>query len=153
MRPPPSAPPSPPPASAWRWAYPLVLAGMIVVASGQSQVAGPPGVNVDKLAHFTIFGLLATLVARCPGVRRFRYAIVVVSFFGIADEFRQSFTPGRFVEFADWVADTLGALTAVSLYVFWPRYRRLLETPLIFRRRTAKPASIVAAPANPASAA
>ncbi len=125
---------------------------MIGVASGQSHVAGPPVVNIDKLAHFTIFGLLATLVARCPGVRRFRYAILLVSLFGITDEFRQSFTPGRSVEFADWVADTAGALTAVSLYVFWPRYRRLLETPLRLRRPKSA-SSLVAAPAKPASAA
>lgn len=115
---------------------------MIVAASGQSQVAGPPVVNIDKLVHFTIFGLLATTVVRCPGVRRYRNAIIAVSLFGIADEFRQSFTPGRYVEFADWLADTAGALTAVSLYVYWARYRRLLEMPLRLFARQANPASL-----------
>ncbi len=154
MRPPAPATPKSPSPSGWRWAYPLALAGMIVVASGQSHVAGPQGLSLDKVAHFTIFGLLATLVARCPGVRRFRYAILAVSLFGITDEFRQSFTPGRSVEFADWVADTTGALTAVSLYVFWPRYRRLLETPLRLRRPAATSESPSAAtPAKPAPAA
>lgn len=112
-----------------------MLAGMVVIASGRSQVAAPSINHFDKVAHFSIFGLLATLIARCPGVRRFRYAILIVSLFGISDEFRQSFTPGRSVEFADWMADTLGAATAVSLYAFWPWYRRLLETPLRLRRR------------------
>jgi hypothetical protein len=115
---------------------------MVVVASGQSQIAAPQGIGFDKVAHFSVFGLLATLVARCPGVLRFRYAILLVSLFGISDEFRQSFTPGRAVEFADWVADTLGAVTAVTLYAFCPAYRRLLETPLRLRRRAASSAPL-----------
>lgn len=114
---------------------------MVVIASGRSQVAAPPIVNIDKIVHFSIFGLLATLVARSPGVHRFRYAILAVSLFGITDEIRQSFTPGRSVEFADWIADTSGAALAVTLYAFWPWYRHLLETPLrLRRRRTAIPA-------------
>jgi VanZ family protein len=132
---------TPPPRSAaarkTRWLYPAALAVMVVIASGRSQVAAPPVVNIDKVIHFSIFGLLASLVARCPGVHRFRYAILVVSCFGIADEIRQSFTPGRSVEFADWIADTTGAVTAVVLYAFWPRYRRLMEMPLRFRRPAA----------------
>jgi VanZ family protein len=144
--------PSPPPAhSAWRWAYPLALAAVVVFASGRGQVAAPSIVNFDKLAHFAIFGLLATLVARCPGVSRFRYAIVLASLFGIGDEFRQSFTPGRSVELADWMADTAGAVTAVTAYVLWPAYRRLLETPLRWRRRG--PARAAAGAASSISAA
>jgi VanZ family protein len=118
-----------------RWLYPLALAAVVVIASGRSHVAAPPGVGFDKLAHFCVFGLLGTLLSRSPGVRRFRHAILIVSLFGICDEVRQSFTPGRSVEFADWMADTLGATLAVALYAFWPAYRNLLETPLRLRFR------------------
>ncbi len=139
--------PAPSPSLRLRWLYPLALAAMVVIASGQSQVATPPGiVNFDKIAHFSIFGLLGTLVARSPGVRRFRHAILIVALFGISDEFRQSFTPGRSVEFADWLADTLGAATAVSLYAFWPWYRRLLERPLRVRFAARAGAPAPAAP-------
>ncbi|MEN9841426.1 MAG: hypothetical protein RL376_1226 [Verrucomicrobiota bacterium] len=113
-----------------RWLYPLALGAMVVIASGRSQVAAPGVAGIDKLGHFSVFGLLATLVIRSPGMRQWWGAIVVVSFFGISDELHQSFTPGRAVEFADWVADTLGATCAICLYVFWPNYRRLLETAL-----------------------
>jgi hypothetical protein len=118
---------------------------MVVFASGRSQVAAPDIVNIDKLTHFAVFGLLATLVVRCPGVGRLSYAIGLVSLFGISDELRQSFTPGRSVEFADWIADTAGAACAVLLYGLWPAYRRCLETPLglPWRRRPA------AAPTTP----
>lgn len=125
---------APSPVSRLRWLYPLALAATVVIASSRSQVAAPTISYFDKIAHFSVFGLLGSLIARCPGVRRFRYAILIVSLFGVSDEFRQSFTPGRSVEFADWMADTLGAATAVSLYAFWPWYRRILEFPLRLRR-------------------
>lgn len=119
-----------------RWAWVCVLAGTIFVASGQGQVAAPRIVNFDKLAHFAVFGLLATLVARaCPPGRRRWWAIFIVSLGGGCDEIRQSFTPGRSVEVADWVADTLGAITAVTVYQCWPAYRRLIEYRLGIRRR------------------
>jgi VanZ family protein len=82
-------------------------------------------------------------VLRAPGLcfaRAWR-AAVAVSLFGLCDEWRQSFTPGRFVEFADWVADTVGALVAVFVYQTWPAYRRLLEwrLPAGFGRRALSP--------------
>ncbi len=54
--------------------------------------------------------------------------ILAVSLFGLSDEFHQAYTPGRAVEFADWVADTLGAVVAVFAYWKWDAYRRILET-------------------------
>lgn len=108
----------------------MALAVIVVLASGQSQIAAPSMIpDVDKLGHFGVFGLLASLVVRAPGRRRAWpvCAVVLVSLFGISDEFHQSFTPGRSVEFDDWIADTLGAMLAVTLYVRWTAYRRLME--------------------------
>ncbi len=133
-----------------RWLYPLALAVLVVVASGRSQVAAPQIVNIDKFAHFSIFGLLATLVARSPGMRHAWIAVLVVSLFGMSDELRQSFTPGRFVEIADWAADTAGAIIAVTAYAWWSWYRRLLEMPLrlprVGRRRPSAVANDETAP-------
>lgn len=113
----------------WRgWLWPGVLATAIVVASGRGQVAAPPVVGFDKVVHFFVFGLLATLVARngfVPG--RGWLAVAAVSLFGLTDEWHQSFTPGRCVEFADWLADTLGAVVAVTVYARWAWYREMLE--------------------------
>jgi len=122
------------------WLWPATLAAAIALASGRSEVAGPDIVNIDKLAHFLVFGLLATLIARIDGVRAWPglglgWAVVLASTYGLLDEYHQSFTPGRFVEVADWVADTLGAAVAVALYARWPWYRRLLETRLGRRKR------------------
>lgn len=89
-------------------------------------------VGIDKVTHFFVFGLLATLVVRngLATGRRAWMAVVAVSAFGLTDEWHQSFTPGRSVEVADWVADTLGAAAAVAAYVRWPGYRRALEREL-----------------------
>jgi hypothetical protein len=122
-------------------AWPVALATMILVASGRS-MEGAPALfeGSDKVIHFFVFGLLATLVLRTGAVwRRGAWrgwiAIAAVAVFGMLDEFRQSFTPGRYVEFADWASDTLGACVAVCAYLFWGGYRSLLEMPLWARRR------------------
>jgi VanZ family protein len=122
--------------SLWiRWGYALTLAMVIVVASGRSSVAAPDIVDIDKVAHFAVFGLLATLVARAGFAEsRMGWAVLIVSLFGLTDEWHQSFTPGRTVEVYDWFADTLGAITAVALYRYLGWYRGILEKPL-FRRK------------------
>lgn len=122
-------------APSWgRWVYAIALAVVIVVASGRSSVAAPDIVDFDKAAHFAVFGLLATLVARA-GFKpsRMGWAVLIVSLFGLSDEWHQGSTPGRSMEVYDWVADTLGAITAVALYRYVAWYRNLLEKPL-FRR-------------------
>jgi VanZ family protein len=129
---------------------------MIFVASGESEVAAPGFFpDVDKLSHFSVFGLLATLVLRMffdenRPARTALFAAIGVSLYGMTDEYRQSFTPGRSVEFADWMADTLGAIVAVSAYGFWGGWRRFLERPL--RRPTATSPSNVAPAGSPVDA-
>lgn len=120
--------------SRWQWIYAGVLAALIVTASGRSQVAAPSIVDFDKAAHFAVFGLLATLVVRPLSRKRAWCAVVIVSLFGASDELRQGLTPGRSMEFADWIADTSGAVVAVMVYTFWHWYRRLLERPLWKRK-------------------
>ena len=107
---------------------------MIFLASTRSKIAGPSIEGSDKVVHFSVYGLLATLVLRAilqskgEIVRHAAWlSIVLVSLYGVSDEWHQSFTPGRSVEFADWLADTLGGALAVSLYSLWPWYRRMLE--------------------------
>ena len=113
--------------------WPPAIMACLFFVSGQSELANPaPGLSLDKLAHFAVFGALATAWIRLPALQRRGQrgawiAFALAAFYGIADECRQSFTPGRSVEVADAVADALGALTAVLFYRGWPGYRRLLE--------------------------
>jgi len=114
--------------------YPVILAIGIVGLSGTENPPAPGFVpSFDKLAHFCVYGLLATLVFRLipqtsKNWRSALLVIVAVSLFGLSDEIHQAFTPGRSVEFADWVADTLGAFVAVLVYWKWGAYRNLMET-------------------------
>jgi hypothetical protein len=139
-----------------RWVYPAVLAATIVLASGHGQVAVPAVVHIDKGVHFLVFGLMATLVVRAPGVGRGWVAVAGVSLFGVLDELRQGFTPGRSMELADWLADTAGAGLAVLLYNGWPWYRGLLESsPAEWRARWSggavrSPAAVLAPPSSAA---
>jgi VanZ family protein len=124
----------------------VALAVLIVIASSRSAVEGPSVRNFDKVAHFSVYGLLATLVLRAlTGTRAF-WAIVIVSAFGLTDELHQHFTPGRSMEFMDWVADTLGAALAVGLYTYGAWYRKLLEAPLWGRRNSAPAAPSAPSP-------
>lgn len=87
--------------------------------------------SLDKLVHLLVFGLVATAFFRVnqhwPAGLRMIIAISATSLFGLLDELHQSATPGRTMDFADWTADTLGAVLAVVAYRAWPRYRRCLE--------------------------
>lgn len=123
-------------------ALPLLLAAAIIAASSASRLATPDlGLNFspDKIAHFLVFGLLATLLLRNPEFLHARWkgtlaAALIVALFGSIDEYRQSLTPGRAVEFNDWLADTLGAITAVAAYRCLPPYRKALEWKPFHRR-------------------
>lgn len=88
--------------------------------------------DADKIVHFFLFGLVATLIARIPWTQRRRplgiyAAVFFASCFGATDEWHQYFTPGRSCDVMDWITDTLGAAVAVACYAHWPGYRSLLE--------------------------
>jgi len=134
--------PQPSPISSRALAWPILLAATIVAESSRVMPEVPgefPG--FDKVAHFGVYGLLGTAVLRTPWVWRRRQRVLItvglVSFFGATDEWHQYFTPGRSCEFLDWVADTLGPMLAVTVYLRWSLYRRILELPVRFLRRRA----------------
>lgn len=100
---------------------------LILGASSCSSVSAPSLSGIDKVAHFGIFGLLATHL-HLSGLtsRRLWLTILLCSVFGALDEFHQAFTPGRSVDALDWVADTLGAALASFLLSKWGHYRNVL---------------------------
>lgn len=121
----------------WPW---LLMAVITWESVSSIPGVGPAWLSFDKLAHFGVFGLLATTIARLEQAPRWpligaHWAIVMVSAFGSGIELLQSLTPDRSMEFDDWVADTLGAALAVVLYLRWTWYRRLVETPVNRRRQ------------------
>lgn len=122
--------------------WPLSLAVSITLLSGRSIPPMPPHdiIHIDKLAHLLVFGLLATAIYRAfpptfAAPRRTLWAICLTIIFGLADELHQGTTPGRTMDFWDWLADALGAVIAVGVYRYWGLYRAVLEWRVIPRRR------------------
>lgn len=127
----------------WGWLWPFSIAALIFFASCQSKLAGPSIEGSDKVVHFAVYGLLATLVVRLGRGRAAAWlTIMLVSLYGASDEWHQNFTPGRSVEVADWLADTLGGVLAVVLYTRWSAYRRWLERPLARKLRVENPVEV-----------
>ena len=119
-----------------RWLWPMLVAATIFFASSRSHVAAPDIANFDKVAHFSVYGLLATLLVRLGrGPLAVWLALLATSLYGASDEWHQYFVPGRSCELGDWVADTTGAALAIALYRLWPWYRTRLEAPLTAKRR------------------
>ena len=119
------------PAARRKALWPVLVAAPIFFALSQSHVAAPHITNIVKVAHFSVYGLLATLLVRLGrGPRAVWLALLATSLYGASDEWHQYFVPGRSCEFGDWVADTTGAALAIALYRLWPWYRTRLESPL-----------------------
>jgi len=116
------------------WFPPLFLMGLIFTLSSFPTLPIPklPIPLLDKLAHALVYGLLGFLLCRASHLgwkwtwkSAALFAVVVSSSYGIADEWHQSFTPGRFVEAADWIADTVGAaLAQIPGYFLYGKQRK-----------------------------
>lgn len=114
--------------------FTLAVVATIVFSSSFERAVptGPKIPHFDKIAHFCVFGLLATLAfrsVRLPLVSwgRFFIGLAVAMGYGAIDEWIQFYNPGRDADWLDWFTDAGGALLAVSLYRYWAGYRRLLE--------------------------
>ena len=106
-----------------RWLPPLLWAGVILFATSVPNDMVPRQLSpYDKLVHFSMYAVLAALLTRYVldgrvAVRAAIVSVACVTAFGAADEWHQRFIPGRSTEFADWVADTLGAVVGVAVVV------------------------------------
>ncbi len=76
----------------------------------------------DKLAHLSLFGLLAALVWLVANARRPWLVLMAVTSIGMADELLQMRLPGRQAGIDDLIADVLGA--AVVLWILSRLARR-----------------------------
>ena len=112
----------------------ILYCSFIYWLSDQTSLATPmlfP--HQDKLFHAGAYFVLAAFT-----LRAFRHLIAPVpnliiasllfsSLYGFSDEWHQSFVPGRMSDIADWAADTLGAISFLSLY-YWYRVRRIKQS-------------------------
>lgn len=103
---------------------------------GVSSLTQPPlpmpefeWLTIDKLYHFIEYAILGGLltwafVKAKPSVVPSRFiwhvATAISILYGASDEWHQTFVPGRFATFADWVADVLGSIAGVlGVYLYY----------------------------------
>lgn len=116
-----------------RWMRMLALLAFVFVAANlfwhgaQPYAVGIVNEPWDKLAHLTVYGGFGALAWVMLGGGRPTadvLAPMAATLVGIADEFAQSFNPGRVVGLADLTADAIGAVLVVAtLALFRERVR------------------------------
>ena len=109
-----------------------LYAGLIYFVSSLSRAPLPDlGFDyTDKLAHLVEYGILGVLTVRAFAAftgKATPTVYIAAIFFGIlfaaSDEFHQSFVPGRFSDFADGIADSIGTICGAMGYLVWNRSR------------------------------
>ncbi len=114
----------------------LVWMGLIFYLSHRPALP-LPGLfpHQDKLFHAGAYAVLAYLWAGAltgpigrgangrqhRQSRRLLLAVLISAGYGLTDEYHQSFIPGRDASLGDWLADTVGAIIGVRLYVIIAR--------------------------------
>ena len=107
----------------WLWGPPIAELVALYWASSRPDLATLPGGVSDKFAHFAAYFVLGALSLRATAggrwagvhVRAALGAFLFAGTYGALDELHQLLTPGRSPGFDDWIADALGALTALVL--------------------------------------
>jgi VanZ family protein len=104
----------------------LAYAGLIFLLSSVSKFPDmiPSFSGFDKLAHFCEYYLFGCLIYRWLLAERSRFAsrhavfftILIGAFYGISDEWHQSFVPGRDASPWDALTDALAVVTAAATY-------------------------------------
>jgi VanZ family protein len=117
----------------------LLVLGIIFFLSEQSGYTLSLHISLfygaDKIAHLLMYWVLAATViyAFSESFKKRLPSVVVVLtvlfclFYGISDEFHQSFTPGRSVSVFDVAADFTGALLCC---IVWLWYRKRKKIPV-----------------------
>jgi VanZ family protein len=111
--------------AAARWTPPFVWVVIILIGTSWPSVSvGPDVQHLDKVVHFSAYAVLSALILRATLTLRevgtVAMVIAMVSVFGAVDEWHQSFIPGRSMSFADWIADSTGALVGALALRFIP---------------------------------
>ncbi|MFH1216165.1 MAG: VanZ family protein [Pseudomonadota bacterium] len=110
----------------------VVMAAIFLLSHTPGDDLPAAAAGMDKLCHAAAYGALAAtmIYAVYPRIRDISFftpgagIVLFCLFYGITDEFHQSFIPGRFPSWQDIVADGSGALLVVFFWQWWGNRRR-----------------------------
>jgi VanZ family protein len=96
-----------------------VYALIILWASLRTGGGPQPIEHFDKVMHFAFYGLFTVMAAGCTTKRKtFIQISIFITFYGVLMEILQSFVPSRFMSLADIVANTIGVIIVVALFLW-----------------------------------
>lgn len=101
-----------------RWLPALLWAAMIyrLSSSPHHPDLGLQFMGLDKIAHLSVFAVLAALLWLAPGLHGAKLRVWgIASLYGVLDEWHQSWVPGRACDPWDGLADMVGAGLGVWL--------------------------------------
>ncbi|MCD6250426.1 MAG: VanZ family protein [candidate division Zixibacteria bacterium] len=119
-----------------KYHLPVILYGAIILTVSSIPNLKTPEAGtwpIDKLAHLIEYAGLAILIYRSsvrwhcwsrPGSALWM-TLLVSSCWGLLDEWLQSYIPGRFSDWRDFIADVGGASLVVG--IVWLRQRKRLQ--------------------------
>jgi VanZ family protein len=115
----------------WLWGPPIVYMAAIFHFSSQSDPLPVLTAHVwDKLLHTVEYTGLAVLFSRALDGEGLDWrwvaplTVLLVSAYGVSDEWHQSFVPLRTPDVFDWLTDTLAGAIGASLWLLWLRVSR-----------------------------
>lgn len=110
------------------WGYRLLAVGWMMLIFFLSSQPSLPAVSffsgADLLLHAVFYAILCVFLARSfmdPQIRNWNRVIlltILVTAYGITDEYHQSFVPGRSASIWDVLADDVGGFLA-AVILFW----------------------------------
>jgi VanZ family protein len=113
------------------WLFRALTVGWMLLTFLLSSQSSLPTIRLfsgtDMLAHAVFYGVLCVLLARSlapPQVTTWKRVLlltILVTFYGVTDEYHQLFVPGRHASLWDILADGLGGFLAASMLFYWDR--------------------------------
>jgi VanZ family protein len=107
------------------WLPVILFCAFIFYQSSRPSPQGMPYfIGMDKLLHFTAYGLLGAMIMRTlwasfpayPARRLILFSILAAFLYGIGDEIHQSFVIFRDGDVFDAIADFCGSVAGVLIY-------------------------------------
>ena len=115
------------------WGYVIAWAITIFTLSAQPDLNLPNSLPAfsDKVAHFSVYGILGWLWARAIRLRRPKWATVLVmlstlaftGIYGLSDEWHQLYVHGRSADLHDALADVYGGTFGGVMFHLWLWFR------------------------------
>jgi VanZ family protein len=113
------------------WLPLIIYCGALFIQSSFAATGQYSVSFFDKILHFTAYALLGILFFRALGTLAIRkrthltalLSIMAASLYGLSDEIHQYFVPLRDADMLDWLADVIGSICGVLLYLYTLRRR------------------------------